>query len=35
MKDFRKCEAEITPFRGKRTAEPLELISEIRRRTDL
>jgi hypothetical protein len=35
MKDFRKCEAEKCPFREKRTAEPLELISKISRRAAL
>jgi hypothetical protein len=31
VKDFRKCEAEIAPFREERTAELMELISEIMR----
>jgi hypothetical protein len=35
MKGFRHCEAEITPFRGKRATEPLELISQTRRRAAL
>jgi hypothetical protein len=35
MKVFRKCEAEITPFRIKRAAELLELICEFRRSTAL